>query len=187
MNKYIPNSLTFLRLLAIPFFVLLYFKGQAIGALFVFVGACITDYYDGMLARKHNTISKFGKLMDPLADKILVITALILLSLMPVSYLHWSIIIIISAREIAVSVLRHVYIKKNIVISADLWGKIKTIVQMTGIIAALTLDAIIYIFPAFNSFAHHIILVINYYFWGTAVITILSGLNYFIKKYNKGD
>ena len=184
MNKYIPNLLTLLRLIAIPFFVILSLGNRSIAALFVFVFACITDYFDGMIARKYNVISNFGKLMDPLADKTLVLAALVLLAIPTISYIHWSVVLIIAFREIAVSVLRQRYLKKNIVIAANIWGKIKTVVQMTGIITALVLFAAfkMNIFEFLMPYQNGLIFSIRCYFWITALITMLSGMNYFMVK-----
>ena len=124
--------------------------------------------------------------MDPIADKALVLTALVLLCVPPISYIHWSVIVIIATREFAVSLLRYVYNKKSIVISANIWGKLKTVVQMTGIITALVFyTAFQLTFLDFlKPFEHHLIEFIKYYFWLTALITILSGMNYFFVKYN---
>ena len=142
MIKYIPNILTVLRMVAIPFFIICIAKDMEFYALIIFVLASITDYFDGMIARKYNLISNFGKLMDPLADKFLVLTALVSLNVPPISYIHIIVTVIIALRELAVTVLRHYYQKKNIIIAANIWGKIKTIVQMIGIIAALLLYVI---------------------------------------------
>jgi len=205
MIKYIPNILTFLRIIAIPFFIWLSLSGMSFYALMLFVFACITDYYDGMVARKYNIITNFGKIMDPLADKALVLAALILLNIAPISYIHWSITLIIALREIAVTTLRHIYQKKNIIIPADIWGKIKTTVQMIGVISALFFYMLVQNTPNLHDvefmlampqvlnylsimcvFESEIVFYIQIYFWIVAIITILSGMNYFFIK-NKGS
>ena len=181
MIKHIPNFLTILRVLAIPFFIICSITNKPLIALIIFIFASITDYFDGMIARKFNIVSNFGKLMDPLADKFLVLSALILLTISPISYIHWSITLIIAFRELAVTLLREYYHKKNIIISANIWGKIKTTVQMIGIIGALVfytalqMKELAFIHP----FEPNIVLSIQIYFWLTAVLTILSGVNYF--------
>ena len=194
MIKYIPNILTMLRIIAIPFFVLSSLNGASILALFIFVIACITDYFDGMIARKYNIITNFGKLMDPLADKFLVLSALVLLCITPISYIHWSVIVIIFIREVAVTVLRHIYQKNNVILPADIWGKIKTIAQMIGVIFALLFYAIVQnvIIHADCGFWCHfgfvldietpVLLVMQIYFWIVAGLTVMSGVNYFLVK-----
>jgi len=191
MIKYIPNILTILRFIAIPFFVLLSLYGHPLYALLVFIIACLTDYFDGKIARKFNIISNFGKLMDPLADKVLVLSALFLLCISPISYIHWSVFVIILLREVAVSILRYHYNKKKIVISANIWGKIKTLVQMTGIVIAFTIYTLfsLEISVTIIHYQKSLILFIQLYFWITSIITILSGVNYFFRskavKFNK--
>jgi len=93
MIKHIPNALTMMRVLAIPFFVFSAINNLPILATTIFILACITDYYDGMLARKYNIITNFGKLMDPLADKFLVLAALVVLCIDPINYIHWSVVL----------------------------------------------------------------------------------------------
>ena len=133
MNN-IPNKLTMIRVILIPFFVIfMLWKGiphNNVIAAVIFILACITDYLDGYLARKYNETTTFGKFMDPLADKLLVCSALICFAadpncVMPV----WAAIIII-AREFIISGFRLVAVEKGIVIAANYWGKVKTFVQM---------------------------------------------------------
>lgn len=183
--QYLPNILTMLRLIAVPVFVLCYYYWyNPVLGLTLFVLASITDYFDGWIARKYNVISDFGKLMDPLADKILVLSALIILTLPPISYIHWTVVAIIALREISVTVLRDYYRARNIIIPANIWGKLKTVFQMIGIIAALLLYASIpflrdYLAP---TTIHSVVQILIVFFWIIALITILSGLNYFIIK-----
>lgn len=183
MIQYIPNILTVLRLIAVPVFIVMMYKNPFIGML-IFVIASITDYYDGYLARKYNVISNFGKLMDPLADKILVLSAMILLCLSPIRYVHWVVVLIVAVREIAVTLLRDYYRTKKIIIPANIWGKLKTVLQMVGIIFALlyySYSAVVpYTFPSTTNFL--ILLGIKIFFWMIALVTILSGMNYFIIK-----
>ncbi|HOD53585.1 MAG TPA: CDP-diacylglycerol--glycerol-3-phosphate 3-phosphatidyltransferase [Candidatus Cloacimonadota bacterium] len=183
MIRYLPNILTILRLIAVPVFVLMMYYNPFI-AMWIFIGASITDYYDGYIARKYNVISNFGKLMDPLADKILVLSAMVLLCISPIRYIHWSIVVIVALRELAVTLLRDYYRSKNIIIAANIWGKLKTVLQMVGIISALLYYSygivIPYKFPSTVNYA--ILLSIKVFFWIIALITILSGMNYFIIK-----
>ena len=126
----IPNVLTLFRVVMIPFFVLA-FLGDSISnwiAFFIFIIAAITDALDGYIARKQNIVTDFGKLMDPLADKLLVSAALICLTAMD-RLAAWIVIVIIS-REFIISGLRQIASDNGIVIAASYWGKYKTTFQI---------------------------------------------------------
>ncbi len=139
MKMNLPNQLTILRILLIPFFVFFFcfdgINGHEYIALAIYIVACLTDLVDGKIARKYNLVTTFGKFMDPLADKILVITALILFT--ADGRLNAIALIIIVAREFIVSGFRLVASDKGIVIAAGIWGKIKTTVQMVMAIALM--------------------------------------------------
>lgn len=133
----LPNKLTILRAIMIPFFlVFLYMsvmEGHDFGwfkwvALGVFIAASLTDMLDGKIARKYNLVTNFGKFMDPLADKLLVCSALIALS--DIGRMPAWIVIVIIAREFIISGFRLVAAEKGVVIAAGWSGKIKTTVQM---------------------------------------------------------
>ena len=132
MEMNLPNKLTILRVIMIPFFVvcLLMDKGAAteIAALVLFAVASITDFLDGYIARKYNLVTNFGKFMDPLADKLLVCSAMI--CLIELGRLPAWIVIIIIAREFIISGFRLVASDNGIVIAASYWGKFKTVSQM---------------------------------------------------------
>lgn len=129
----LPNKLTLTRVIMVPFFVafllltpkFLYFKWIALG---IFIVASLTDLLDGKIARKYNLITNFGKFMDPLADKLLVCSALIGMSSLGVIP-AWITIIII-AREFIISGFRLIAAEKGVVIAASMWGKWKTTFQM---------------------------------------------------------
>ncbi len=133
----LPNTLTILRVVMIPLFVVAMlcdfpegFPNPDIIAGGIFIAACITDFFDGYLARKYNQITTFGKFMDPLADKLLVCAALVcFLADEHPEIPAWVVIVIIS-REFIISGFRLVAAEKGITISASWWGKIKTTVQM---------------------------------------------------------
>ena len=136
----LPNKLTLFRVVLIPFFVFLllapYFEeyGNYI-AVAIFIVASITDFLDGKIARKYNLVTNFGKFMDPLADKLLVCSALICLiqlELIPA----WVVIIII-AREFIISGFRLVASDNGVVIAASYWGKFKTAFQMLTVIVLI--------------------------------------------------
>ena len=133
----LPNKLTVLRVIMVPFFVafMLYpLAGDASKyvALALFCIASFTDFLDGHLARKHNLVTNFGKFMDPLADKLLVCSALICLS--SLGKLATWIVLVIIAREFIISGFRLVASDNGIVIAASYWGKFKTVSHMTMII-----------------------------------------------------
>lgn len=136
----LPNKLTLFRVVLIPFFVLFllapYFEGYGnYIAVAIFIVASITDFLDGKIARKYNLVTNFGKFMDPLADKLLVCSALICLiqlELIPA----WVVIIII-AREFIISGFRLVASDNGVVIAASYWGKFKTAFQMLTVIVLI--------------------------------------------------
>lgn len=129
----VPNRLTILRVAMIPVFILFMLWDSPYSdylSAAVFISACVTDFFDGYLARKYNQVTTFGKFMDPLADKVLVCSAMICFVAdnqcpMPV----WVVIVII-AREFIISGFRLVAADKGVVIAASNWAKVKTAVQM---------------------------------------------------------
>lgn len=136
----LPNKLTLLRVLLIPFFLLFMYIDIPFHyglALILFAAASITDALDGKIARKHNLVTNFGKFLDPLADKVLVISALtvfvenkdVRMSAIP--------LIIIIAREFMVSGLRLLAADSGIVVAAGIWGKLKTAFTMVTIVGIL--------------------------------------------------
>jgi len=183
MIKYIPNSLTILRMILVPLFIWLIFFAPFANSVFlatiVLIFACITDYFDGMLARKFKVVTNFGKIMDPLADKMLVLSALIALALPPINYISIFVVFIILFREISVSILRNYNARKKIFIAANIWGKLKTIFQMVGVIAALVYYSFSQIIKGWNPHQKCIVLGFRVFFWVVVFITIISGLNYF--------
>lgn len=129
----LPNKLTLMRVVMIPLLVLFMlvpmgFDAQKWIALGIFILASLTDLADGKIARKYNLITNFGKFMDPLADKLLVCSALI--CLIELHKIPAWIVLIIIAREFIVSGFRLVAADQGIVIAASMWGKVKTTVQM---------------------------------------------------------
>ena len=136
----LPNKLTILRVILIPFFVvfmLFDITGAADKwiALVIFCVASLTDMLDGKIARKYNLVTNFGKFMDPLADKLLVCTALICLTSM--NRLNVIVVLVIIAREFIISGFRLVASDNGIVIAASYWGKFKTESQMALIIVLI--------------------------------------------------
>ncbi len=140
----LPNKLTLLRVIMIPFFVLFLLLPQIphhyLVAGLIFGAASYTDHLDGKLARKNGQITTFGKFMDPLADKVLVVSALICfvsLGLAPV----WMVLLIV-AREFMVTFIRLVAAESGMVLAANNWGKAKTVSQMAALIALFLFEYI---------------------------------------------
>lgn len=133
----LPNKLTTLRVLLVPFFVIFMMAGSLgyagrIISLIIFCVASLTDFLDGFIARKYHLVTNFGKFMDPLADKLLVCSALICFTAK--GELSAWIVIIIIAREFVISGFRLVAASGGLVIAANYWGKFKTVSQMIMII-----------------------------------------------------
>lgn len=134
----LPNKLTLLRVIMIPFFILCGIIGGTAGgwlALAIFVAASLTDMLDGKIARKYNLVTDFGKFMDPLADKLLV-TAALSLFVYDGRASVWILFVVI-LREFTVTGLRLVAAGGGVVIAASMWGKVKTVIQMIVIIYTL--------------------------------------------------
>ncbi len=136
----LPNKLTLFRVILIPFFVFFllapYFEGYGnYIAVAIFVVASITDFLDGKIARKYSLVTNFGKFMDPLADKLLVSSALI--CLVALNKIPAWIVIVIIAREFIISGFRLVAADNGVVIAASYWGKFKTAFQMVTVIVLI--------------------------------------------------
>lgn len=171
----LSNSLTVLRIVSIPFILVLMQADTPQSGLWatgVFIAAFITDWLDGFIARKKNQVTRFGKMLDPLADKLLIGSALIMLiSLDRVP--AWMVILIIS-REIAVTWLRASLAGRGFILSADRWGKNKTFFQ------ALALIPLIIYYPYFGVDLLWVGLVL---LWIALALTVWSGLLYFFRYY----
>lgn len=130
-----PNKLTLLRVIMVPFFVIFLLLPQIphhyLLAGLVFGAASYTDHLDGKLARKHGLITNFGKFMDPLADKILIVSALVCFVSLDIAP-AWMVLLII-AREFMVTSIRLVAASSGIVVAANWWGKLKTVTQIAAI------------------------------------------------------
>ncbi len=167
----LPNKLTMLRILLIPFFVVFMLLSPAEYAyqwiaLGIFITASLTDLLDGKIARKYNLVTNFGKLMDPLADKMLVSAALICLAAL--ARLDAWIVIVIISREFIISGLRQIAADNGIVIAASYWGKYKTTFQM--IMICLLIAGI-----------DSLYLVTEIVTWAAVILTIVSLVDYMIK------
>ena len=183
----LPNKLTMLRIILVPFFVLFMTLGDSAAfkliALVIFVVASLTDMLDGKIARKYNLVTNFGKLMDPLADKVLVMSAMICFVALKITP-AW-IVIVILAREFLVTSLRLIAAGEGTVIAADKWGKIKTVTQMVWIIWTILWLCVIG-FGVFNGDADHSRVIWGYILsdllmYASVFFTLLSGFNYIYK------
>ena len=189
----LPNKLTIARMVMIPLFILFFylsFSGHFFVALGVFALASLTDLLDGKIARRYNLVTNLGKFLDPIADKVLVSSALIVLltqSLFFTAFLgDWAMIAggccvaVIFARELIVSGFRMVAADAGIVIAADKVGKFKTVAQDVAVIALLFFGGFYDIFGdsagvAVVNYAGLIMLAL------AALLTIISGINYIVK------
>ncbi len=166
----LPNILTCVRVLLIPVFMVLAYQNNMpcdIAALIVYVVACLTDYVDGYLARKNNQVTNFGKFMDPVADKLLVMAAL-LLFVEDGTISAWMVAIILG-REFIVSALRMVAASEGLVIAANMWGKAKTMITMITLIFLLCPIGPIMLGPVSLQ---------TVMIWITVIITAVSGVTY---------
>ena len=177
----LPNKLTIFRVILIPFFVFFmlapYFpdNGKYI-AVAIFIIASLTDMLDGKIARKYNLVTNFGKFMDPLADKLLVCSAMICL-VVTGQLASWIVIIIIS-REFIISGFRLVASDNGVVIAASYWGKFKTTFQMLMIIVLLL------------NFGGVFVLIGQILTWIALILTVVSLVDYIVKNKDvilKGD
>ena len=169
-NMNLPNKLTVLRMIMIVPFVILLLGGiNDWIALAIFVIASLTDMLDGKIARKYNLVTNFGKFMDPLADKLLVCSALI--GLIALNRIPAWVVIIIIAREFIISGFRTVAADNNVVIAASYWGKFKTTFQM--VMVCLMIGNI----PQLQ-------LLTDIVMWIALVLTVVSLVDYLLKNKN---
>jgi CDP-diacylglycerol--glycerol-3-phosphate 3-phosphatidyltransferase len=169
----LPNGLTIIRVLAIPVIILLLLYSEqtfriATGLLFLLVA--VTDTLDGYLARRYGLVTTLGKFLDPLADKLLVVTTLI--ALIPSRGVPFWMVIVIVGREIAVTGLRGIAVSQGIVISASSWGKYKTVFEVASILF-LILDG--------NHFSINFHQVGMALLWVALILAIFSAIDYFKK------
>jgi CDP-diacylglycerol--glycerol-3-phosphate 3-phosphatidyltransferase len=188
----LPTKITLLRLLLIPVFIFVFlfnFAYAPFAAAFIFALASLTDFLDGYIARKYNLISDLGKFLDPIADKLLVLAALVLFIEVNIAGAYFDafymsvMTIIILSRELIVSAFRMVAASKSVVLAADNLGKIKTNFQFAAILVLiLTLPNAAYELP---ETLYKWLIIGGFALMAAAtVLTILSGANYLIKNKN---
>ncbi|OGP49944.1 MAG: CDP-diacylglycerol--glycerol-3-phosphate 3-phosphatidyltransferase [Deltaproteobacteria bacterium RBG_13_43_22] len=171
----VPNYLTFLRIISIPFILFPLQSGKPNSSLLaavIFTVAFFTDWLDGFIARKKNLITKFGKILDPLADKLLIGCSLIVL--IGLDWVAAWMGVLLIGREIAVTWLRSILAGKGHILASSWWGKYKTFFQAIAIIPLMI---------------HYSYWSINFHYWGliilwiALILTLWSGLLYFIQCY----
>ena len=168
-----PNTLTLFRIAAAPIIVILMLFPNRVStftAAMIFSAAAITDYFDGYFARRFGLVSNLGKVMDPVADKLLVSSAFIMLTAL--GWVPAWMVCIIIGREIAVTGLRNIIAEKGEDVSASKLGKYKTGFQIAAAIPLLIH------YPFFGLDAHAIG---TFFLWGALVFTLWSGIDYFVK------
>lgn len=180
-----PNKLTIARMIIAPVFlaVLLWdsLPHRFLWAMFIFMAASVTDAVDGKLARKNNQVTNFGKLLDPIADKVLTTAAL--LAFMKLGLCNIWIVMIVLTREFAIASIRMIAASNGVVIPANIWGKLKTVSQMVFTVLIMFLGEI-------YSYAPNVVpgVTVPYYLtlsnisnallWITAILTVISGIIY---------
>ena len=173
----LPNKLTLMRVILIPFFLVM-----------IFAAASLTDMLDGKIARARGLVTNFGKFLDPLADKVLVITALTVFVELKEFRMSAIPLVIIIAREFMVSGLRLLAAEEGVVIAAGIWGKLKTAFTMVTIVGVVAYLSLAYDFGlAVPDFVRTWIL--GGLIWISTILTIISGLVYLkgCWKYIDGD
>lgn len=182
----LPNKLTLLRIILVPFFIiamLVNFPFHYLVAGCVFGVASVTDTLDGKIARSRNLVTDFGKFADPLADKILVLTALVCFLQVGLLGSFGAIpVIIVLFREFAVSGIRLVAASSGKVVAANIWGKIKTVSQMVGISVIFAMQVVLEVLNAMKVSTGFITEVFYYIgnglIWLSTVFTLISGIIY---------
>ena len=188
----LPNKLTLMRVILIPFFLVMIYVDAIplhfLWALVIFATASLTDMLDGKIARARGLVTNFGKFLDPLADKVLVITALTVFVELKEFRMSAIPLVIIIAREFMVSGLRLLAAEEGVVIAAGIWGKLKTAFTMVTIVGVVAYLSLAYDFGlAVPDFVRTWIL--GGLIWISTILTIISGLVYLkgCWKYIDGD
>lgn len=191
----LPNKLTLLRFILIPFILFCMLPPHILGvhallasglgvllAWFLFSVASLTDFFDGHLARKYNIVSNFGKLLDPIADKVLILSVWI--AFVQLGYIHaiWPIVIML--REFLVTGIRLLALEQGRVIAASISGKMKTVLQITAssfLFLRLALDSTLFASWVSPSIYSIIVLLVQLFVLLAMLATLASGLEYFWK------
>jgi len=175
----LPNVLTILRIILTVLFIYLFYQnglGSRLLALIVFTLASLTDYFDGYLARKYDLITSFGKLMDPIADKFLILSAFFIF--MQLQLIAAWMFIAIFAREVIVTGLRLAAVKRETVLAAEGAGKLKTVLQIVAVYLIIILTVLIQLTNDTQSFQllmRQAFTGINYFMLVVVIVTLWSG------------
>ncbi|MBE6824638.1 MAG: CDP-diacylglycerol--glycerol-3-phosphate 3-phosphatidyltransferase [Ruminococcaceae bacterium] len=181
----LPNKLTILRIILVPFMVAALLIPVSYNYLFaglIFGAASLTDYFDGKIARERNLITNFGKFADPIADKILVISALV--CFLAKELCDPIILIIVLFREFVVTSVRLSAASQGKVVAANMWGKVKTVTQIIAIVGVFALQTLFEVLDtfvdAFDYFKWEYIFYIigEVMLWISVVFTVISGVKY---------
>lgn len=189
----LPNLLTLARCILAAFFVVLMSFDHVISyvvAYIMFTAAAITDYYDGKIARTRNLVTNFGKLLDPVADKILMVSGFIMLMRVPGLYIPGWTVVSILAREFLITGARSLAASDGVVLPANVWGKAKTAIQMTYVFVILALVIMFRLIAAFPAFQPYLPFYELTVYWkgleylslygivAVAIYTITSGIQF---------
>lgn len=191
----LANKLTLIRVILVPFFLLFIYIDlpcHFLIALVIFSAASITDALDGHIARKNNLITNFGKFLDPLADKVLVMAALAVFVDIDEVKMSAVPLIIITAREFMVSGLRLLAANTGVVVAAGIWGKLKTAFTMVAIIGINAWLSFVYDFNGFGislnqSFYDISGIFMSVLIWVSTILTVISGIIYLKAYWNLID
>lgn len=186
----LPNKLTLSRIILVPFFVaalLINFPFHTAIAAVIFIVATLTDMFDGKIARSRGLVTDFGKFADPLADKILVLSAL--LCFVQTGWCDCIAVIIVLFREFAVTSIRLIAASKGKVVAANIFGKIKTVTQLVAIITVLVMQMALEIFTSFAIFSADTLLLLDGIFkiislcliWISTIMALISGVIYIVQ------
>lgn len=188
-----PNKLTLLRLILVPFFVFFLLMPSIphhyLAALVIFAAASYTDHLDGKIARKKNLITDFGKFADPLADKVMILSALACFIQLGLS--NAVVLIIVVAREFAVTSVRLIASGKGTVVAANKWGKAKTISQIAAVLVVMLLQYLLEL-HSLGGYAFGDVDTVRFWFgvaneivlWISVAFTVLSGVIYLVQNFD---
>ena len=173
----LPNRITLSRIILLPVFLavaLINFPGNDFVAGGLFIILAVSDFIDGYIARKYNQVTDFGKFLDPIADKLLVNTVLIIMAVREPGLVPAVVAIVMIARDLLVDALRQVASAKGVILAANIWGKLKTVIQMVALTMALLVD---WPFSLLN-LPVSITAIVCYV---AGVVSLISGIVYFAK------
>ncbi len=170
----IANKLTLIRVALIPVFIAFFYLDTGYWnyyvAALIFIAAALTDLFDGALARKRNIVTKFGKLIDPIADKLLVCSALVLLA--AAGRIHAVFVIVLIGREFIISGFRALAAAEGLVLAASNLGKLKTVVQIVMVVTVLLWHGV---------FGEWIVIFGIVLIWASVALSVVSCADYFLK------